>query len=256
MSVYTSMDFLYTLIIISNYLVGINTLQSLSMLIDFLTEVVNTVRIIAVLAMTIDRVLHLENVLEFRNTKHMRTKTHARLVISVTFLLAIIGNLPTLFCCEESFTGQNYSNTDPRFHYLYHWIYFTVFYLTPSILTIIFNIYLINLLRKAQKIEYIRSRTGRKKNFTLTIAATVIIVIFIIIHIPGYVIERFHYMTMFPNVFDDEKTMNIVSFVYLGIAAVNSLGNFFIYTLFCPPFKRAIVKTLRDKKGNIRSSHE
>ncbi|XP_045460048.1 uncharacterized protein LOC123670587 [Harmonia axyridis] len=265
LTVYTAMDLLHTIIlclyvIVYIYLRDTSLFRLVELLENFCTEVLNTIRIIAMLSITLDRIVHLEMILGLRNSKKHSSQKRARVVMIITFVLCICANLPNLlmYKCGDVFLDPDISFLHSQFYFSYNWIYFPLFYLIPSFFLIIGNMVLIILLRRALQREHLKGKATRRKNFTLTITATVIILTFVVVQIPGYIAVRSHFISMAPSNMDanELKMVDFIIQIFRFVPALNSLANLFIYILLCPPFKRTLAKTLMDqrKKFGFRSS--
>ncbi|XP_044746608.1 uncharacterized protein LOC123308127 isoform X2 [Coccinella septempunctata] len=171
LTVYTSTDLVHTIIlsayvVVEMYFEWTMLFRLVNLLYIFCTEVLNTVRIIAMLSITIDRIIHLEMILKLCNTQRPSSRIRARLVMIVSFVLCIGANLPNLlvYKCQDVFLDPNFDFLQSQFYYSYNWIYFPIFYLIPCTLLIIGNIRLVILLRRALKKEHINAKKGRRRD--------------------------------------------------------------------------------------------
>ncbi|XP_018567307.1 uncharacterized protein LOC108907939 [Anoplophora glabripennis] len=217
---------------------------------------INTLSVIATVAVTIDRVLYLWNPVQCTKPKFCN-RIVARKIMAAAVLLSILLNLPYCFIFTWSDEGVLVTTYffDSVFYTAFNWFMLTFFSIMPGIVLIFGNGFLIMSLKKARKIT-VKCNGKRKDHTNLTITLISIIVLFLVSEVPATLVSRTNAV---PILFsgNHEKarstTLEIVRQVCTLLGAVNVTVNFLFYYLFCPAFVKALIKTFQRKK-RIRKS--
>ncbi|XP_076268578.1 putative G-protein coupled receptor frpr-1 [Rhynchophorus ferrugineus] len=223
-----------------------------------LSEALNTVSVLAIVGLTIDRVIYLWNPVQCTKPKFCHPWVARRLMV-ISILIAILFNLP--YCFIYTWDGDDTLTTtdffDSRFYIAFNWITLFVFAVIPAIILLFGNGFLIMSLRKAKKINK-RScstkRCKRRDHTNLTITLVMIIVFFLITNIPENLVSRTAAINLLFRGDHDRVNTEIIenlrqAYAILGAFDVNI--NFIFYYTFCPAFCKVLKSVWTRKKKTV-----
>ncbi|KAG5878751.1 hypothetical protein JTB14_023347 [Gonioctena quinquepunctata] len=217
-----------------------------------LSGAINSLSVMATVAVTIDRVLYLWDPMQCSRPKFCNPKV-ARELMAACFVLAILLNLPYCFIFAWDEFGELI--TSPFFYSrtyaLHNWFMLIVLTLVPAVILILGNGYLIVALEKSKR-KSAKCNGKRKIHNNLSMTLVAIIILFLISEIPSSIVSRTRSSSIL--FFEQQDILNsrvleIIRQIFTVLGAINVSVTFFLYYFFCPTFCRALAETLKKRKN-------
>ncbi|CAG9769926.1 unnamed protein product [Ceutorhynchus assimilis] len=216
----------------------------------------NTLGILAIVALTVDRAVYLWDPLRCAVPRFCTPRIAKRLMLA-SCPIALIFNLPYCFIFEwrdnGSLTTTAFFNS--KFYNIFNWFTLFAFAVLPAIILSLGNGILIKSLKMATKInQKCPIKNHKRRNHTrLTIMLITMIVFFLITNVPENLAARSAAVNL---LFSGDRnkagvaTLETLRQIATVLGAVDVNTNFVFYYVFCPEFSRVLGRICSRKRGD------
>ncbi|XP_050305856.1 probable G-protein coupled receptor frpr-1 isoform X1 [Anthonomus grandis grandis] len=226
-----------------------------------LGSAVSTLGQLAIVTLTIDRVIYLWNPVQCTKPKFCKPRAARRNMIFCLFV-ALLSSLPYCFVYKWGDNGSLETTPffDSRFYKAFNWFTLFAFAVIPTIILLLGNGFLIMSLRKAKIInkrsnKCRTSRCKRRDHTNLTITLVMIIIMFLITNLPESLVSRATAINLLFNgnhtAANNAVTLENIRQVCTILSAIDVNTNFIFYYTFCPAFCNALKNICRCKQRRL-----